>query len=172
MPHPPVITAAKPIAWAAGAAFTAATGSGKRPLPIPLPIRLLNRERDRQRRRIIEMSSNPEDKPLPESSEIQSLTSRLRDMERALQESEEKMEEEVMPEWDSVPLAEAAPPEPSPVEGEPAEELAPVTEETPAPPEPPAPVAEPVSAPVAPPRVCPICAAERREGRVYCDDCC
>jgi protein phosphatase len=116
------------------------------------------------------MSSSPDEKPLPEPSEIESLASRLREMERALEGPDTNTEDEVMPEWDSVPVAEAAPPEATPVQQEPAEELAPVAEgEGPPPiPELPAPLAE-AAAPVL--RYCPICNAQRVDGRVYCDDC-
>ncbi|HMF13885.1 MAG TPA: hypothetical protein VKE94_16320, partial [Gemmataceae bacterium] len=120
------------------------------------------------------MSSTPDEKPLPESSEFQSLASRLRAMEHALQGSAENMEDEVMPHWDAVPIAEAAPQESMPPPEAPAEELAPLAErETPPPiPELPAPLAEaPVETPPATPRHCPICNAVRLADRVYCDDC-
>src|SRR5437763_4879653 len=121
MPHPPVITAARPIAWAAGAAYTAAIGSDKGRIP--------------------DMSSNSNDKNLSEPSEMQSLLSRLSDLERAQSTSEEQPEEETTPKWDAPPGADAAPSEAKPVEEVATEELAPVTEseapplpETPSPP--------------------------------------
>jgi protein phosphatase len=134
------------------------------------------------------MAANSPDKDIPEPSEMESLSSRLRDLERALQASEEKMDEELMPEWDVEPAEEllaaagdgespeAAAEEHAPVTEPAAEALASVTE-TPPPPldEPPEPVAaaevEPAVAPAAEPRRCPICDALRVAGRVYCDDC-
>src|SRR5262245_29880250 len=101
------------------------------------------------------MSSSPNDKDLPQPSEMQSLMSQLRDMERALEGTEEPTEGEIMPDLDAMPPANAvaesegsvttAPEEPADTAESPAFQ-------TPVPPG----VTEVETAPVAAPRRCPV----------------
>jgi hypothetical protein len=115
------------------------------------------------------MSSSPKDTDPAEPSEISSLNSRLNALNRALDGAEEPDAEDTMTQWDGPPPDELGPPG----EVAPAEEFAPAVDDQSPPPIPelPAPPAEPMEGTPAPPRLCPICSAERLGGQDYCNDC-
>jgi protein phosphatase len=118
------------------------------------------------------MSSSPNDKDFPQPSETQSLTSRLRDMERALEGTDEPREGELMPDWDATPAVNAVA-DNGEAPATTAEEAAALAESLPLPVSEALiqPAAEAEVPPAAAPRRCPVCEAVRVDGRVYCDDC-